>query len=139
MKTRWFLPLLAVLPLLGCMGESGDGGPDSIGMHQDGLLSESGRITAEITADQPIELGPNDLVVELAPAGGEAIEAIEVVAATALMPAHGHDGAPAEIVPEGRAYRLHELRLSMSGRWEITLDLRADGASDTLRFAVEVP
>jgi hypothetical protein len=138
MKTRWMLPLLAALPLLGCMGEAGTG-DDVVGMHQEGLLSDSGKITADVTAERPIELGPNDLVVELAPADGASFEALEVVAATALMPAHGHDGAPADIAYEDHAYRLDDLRFSMSGRWEITLDLRADGEADTLRFAVEVP
>lgn len=133
------LAICAALPLLaGCLGETAPPG-DAVGMHASGLMSDSGRVIAEVTADEPIALGSNDLVIQTVPAEGESIDAVAVTSAVALMPAHGHDVRPGAIQAEGDAYRLHDLHFGMSGRWEITVDLDEDGEADTLRFAVEVP
>lgn len=134
-----FLSIVALLPLLaGCLGESA-AAPGDVGLPATDLLSDSGRVLVDVSADGPIALGYNDLLLHAEPAEGEQIESVSVVGAVALMTAHGHDAQPDAIELEGDAFRLRDLVLTMSGRWQITVDLDEDGASDTLRFSIEVP
>lgn len=89
----------------------------------------------DIFTPAPIKLGKNDLVVTF-PAG----IGTELMQASALMPAHGHGSRPPIIErgPDG-AYRVRELVLYMSGRWEVRFALRADGRDDEALVTVDVP
>jgi hypothetical protein len=83
----------------------------------------------------PIKLGKNELVVTFPSRAGS-----ELVQASALMPAHGHGSRPPVIepAPEG-GYRVRDLILYMSGRWEVRLGLRIDGRDDEALVTVDVP
>jgi hypothetical protein len=130
---------IAVASLLGgCFGGAAPTTED-VSEHATGVLSDSGRVTAEVQSDGPIAEGENDLLVRISPASGASIERIEIDAVSALMPAHAHATEPARVTREGDAHRIHDLPLTMPGRWEITLKLREDDAPDSLRFGVEVP
>lgn len=134
---KWTVIAAAWL-LGGCFGDPGSTVED-VGEHATSVRSESGRVTADIHSDGPLSEGSNDILVRVSPASGASIEHIEIAAVSAVMPAHAHDADPPEVKWESDAYRIHDLRLTMPGRWEITLKLLEDGAPDTLRFAVEVP
>lgn len=58
---------------------------------------------------------------------------------SAVMPAHGHDTAPATIELGDRGYRVAGLLLFMPGRWDITLELETDSIRDHAVFSVNVP
>jgi hypothetical protein len=130
--------ILAPSLLGGCFGGAGATTED-VSEHAIGVLSDSGRVTADVESDGPISEGSNDLLVRISPASGASIERIEIDAVSALMPAHAHATEPARVTRDGDAYRIHALPLTMPGRWEITLKLREDDAPDSLRFGVEVP
>lgn len=137
MRTRSRRLVIAAASLLwGCFGDAGSTVVD-VGEHAAPVRSETGKITADINSDGPLFEGPNDFIVRIA--SGASIEHVEITSVSAIMPAHAHDAEPPEVKQEGDAYRIHDLRLAMPGRWEITLKLLEDGAPDTLRFAVEVP
>ena len=58
---------------------------------------------------------------------------------SAVMPAHGHDTAPATIELGERGYRVAGLLLFMPGRWETTLELETDSKRDHAVFSIDVP
>lgn len=132
------IAIAAASLLSGCFGGAAPTTED-VDEHATGVLSDTGRVTADVQSDGPIAEGSNDLLVWISPAAGASIERIEIDAVSALMPAHAHTTKPAQVKRERDAYRIHDLRLSMPGRWEITLNLREDDAPDNLRFGVEVP
>ncbi len=96
------------------------------------VMSNSGSALI-VSAVEPIKLGKNDL-------GVAAGAGIEVVKASALMPAHGHStNAPTiEHTPQGD-YVVRQLVLYMSGRWEVRFALRRNGADDEALVTVDVP
>jgi hypothetical protein len=89
----------------------------------------------EVSTPEPIKLGKNELVVTFPSRTGT-----ELVQASALMPAHGHGSRPPVIerAPAG-GYRVRDLILYMSGRWEVRFALRADGHDDEALVTVDVP
>ncbi len=89
----------------------------------------------DVSAAQPIKLGKNDLVVVF-----PALASTELVQASALMPAHGHGSRPPIIERTGEGtYRVRDLILYMSGRWEVRFALRANGRDDEALLIVDVP
>jgi hypothetical protein len=136
-RSPWLVIAAASL-LGGCFGDAGPTVVD-VGEHAVSVRSESGQVTAEINSDGPLSEGSNDFLVRISPASGASIGGVEITAVSAIMPAHAHAADPPEVKGDGDAYRIHDLRLSMPGHWEITLKLLEEGAPDTLRFAVEVP
>jgi hypothetical protein len=92
------------------------------------------RIDVDLRPRQPITLGKNTITVGFPTRTG-----VELVSASALMPAHGH-GSPAPVIArDGDVFTIEDLVLYMSGRWELTLALRADGHEDEAIVAVDVP
>ncbi len=89
----------------------------------------------DVSAAQPIKLGKNDLLVAF-----PSLASAELVRASALMPAHGHGSRPPiiERTSEG-TYRVRDLILYMSGRWEVRFALRANGRDDEALLTVDVP
>lgn len=89
----------------------------------------------DISVASPIKLGKNDLVVTFPTAPGT-----ELLQASALMPAHGHGSRP-PIIERGTdgTYRVRELVLYMSGRWEVRFALRSGGRDDEALVTVDVP
>lgn len=89
----------------------------------------------DVSTAQPIKLGKNDLVVAF-----PSLASTELVQASALMPAHGHGSRPPiiERTSEG-TYRVRDLILYMSGRWEVRFALRANGRDDEALLTVDVP
>lgn len=88
----------------------------------------------DVSATAPIKLGKNDLLVTF-----PARAATELVQASALMPSHGHGSKPPTVERDGEGYRVSNLVLYMSGRWEVRLALRADGRDDEAVVTVDVP
>lgn len=88
----------------------------------------------DVTASAPIKLGQNELVVTF-----PSTPTAELVQVSALMPAHGHGSKPPvlERIPQG--YRVSNLVLYMSGRWEVRFALRIDGRDDEALVIVDVP
>jgi hypothetical protein len=86
----------------------------------------------------PLRLGEFfALVVSACELGGERVSRLKV---DATMPAHQHgmNYAPT-IASEGAGlFRASGLLLHMPGRWELTFDVTADGARETLRSTIEL-
>lgn len=91
----------------------------------------------DVSATQPIKLGKNDLMVTFPSRAGAASP--ELVQASALMPAHGHGSKPPTVERAGEGYRVTDLVLYMSGRWEVRFALRVDGHDDEALVTVDVP
>jgi len=87
----------------------------------------------EVSAPAPIRLGKNDLAVVPGRAGAELVDA------SALMPAHGHGTRPPTIERTAEGYRVRDLILYMSGRWEVRFSLREGGRDDEALLVVDVP
>lgn len=88
----------------------------------------------DVSATEPIKLGKNDLLVTF-PSRART----ELVQASALMPAHGHGSKPPVVERAGDGYRVSNLVLYMSGRWEVRFALRVDGRDDEALVTVDVP
>ena len=87
----------------------------------------------DVSTTEPIKLGKNVLGVSPSRPG------TELVAVSALMPAHGHGTRPVVIDRTADGYRVSELVLYMSGRWEVRLSLRESGRDDEALLTVDVP
>lgn len=87
----------------------------------------------DVSTAEPIKLGKN--VLGVSPSRAET----ELVAVSALMPAHGHGTRPVVIDRTADGYRVSELVLYMSGRWEVRLSLREGGRDDEALLTVDVP
>jgi hypothetical protein len=88
----------------------------------------------DVSTAEPIKLGKNDLLVTFPSRAGT-----ELVQASALMPAHGHGSKPPTVERAGDGYRVSNLVLYMSGRWEVRFALRVDGRDDEALLTVDVP
>jgi hypothetical protein len=91
-------------------------------------------VWVDVSTSAPIKLGRNDLVVTFPSTPGT-----ELVQASALMPAHGHGSKPPVIERAAEGYRVSNLVLYMSGRWEVRFALRVDGRDDEALVTVDVP
>ena len=100
-------------------------------------LRSERNLALEVRAAAPIKLGKNELVVTF-PSGPPGA-AVELVQASALMPAHGHGSKPPTIEKVGEGYRVTNLVLYMSGRWEVRFALRVDGHDDEALVGIGVP
>lgn len=119
--------LLAFTVVLGCAeAPAAEAGAGTFHVEGEQALCSA---TIELAGGEPVR-GENRFLVELSPAGAE------LTGASGLMVAHGH-GSEGEIVsgtpPEA------VIDLFMAGRWDMTFAVSVDGASDELRFAVDVP
>ena len=92
------------------------------------------QIAMDVTSPGPIKLGTNEVHVAF-PSAPEA----ELVSASALMPAHGHGTRPTTVEKTADGYRVANLILYMSGRWELRLEVRAGGRADEAWVTVDVP
>lgn len=100
------------------------------------LLSESGRVSAEVRVVTPVVRGVNELFVDLAPSEGSSAE---LVAVEAVMAAHGHHAQADHIERDAEAFHVEALDLFMTGRWLIELSLEVDGEADHASLPVDVP
>lgn len=104
------------------------------------VLSEEGRyaVTFAVAPTPPV-VGPLEVALELADAGGAPVEGA-TLAATPWMPDmnHGIDEEPAVAERGGGAYRV-DFTPSMPGLWELRLSLDGPPGPDeaTLSFEVE--
>lgn len=88
-----------------------------------------------VTTAAPIKLGKNELLVAFPSRAGT-----ELASASALMPAHGHGSKPPVIErAEDGTYRVRDLVLYMSGRWEVRFAFRAGDQDDQALVIVDVP
>jgi len=100
--------------------------------------SEHGLVEATVALDSPaITRGPNDLSVTLR--STEAKLAPTLTSVQASMAAHGHRASTADIVSDGETFRVTNLDLFMSGRWQVTLGVELEDSSDVIEFALDVP
>lgn len=92
------------------------------------LVSEHGDFTLTLTHETgEFRRGTNDfsIVVHDRSGGGATLSLVR-----AQMLSHPHDPTFGEITPEGDGWRVHDLPLTMPGRWDITLRVTRDGRSD---------
>ena len=104
--------------------------------------SEQGSVEATIRlTDGRLAVGSHDLSVELTALtdqnSGDAGPVL--VSASASMPAHGHQVSAAAISKTSSGYRVEDLDLFMSGRWQVALGVELDASSDSVDFALDVP
>jgi hypothetical protein len=101
------------------------------------VVSERGvaELTVELEGDGIVR-GSNALRVDVVSREPGALA--ELLAASAFMPVHGH-GSESTVTPFEMGYRVDGLVLSMAGRWEIWLEVRAGAAGDRASLAVDVP
>ncbi|MDF3069106.1 MAG: hypothetical protein K0R38_4707 [Polyangiaceae bacterium] len=100
------------------------------------LVSDSGRVSADVEIVTPVVRGRNELYVELAPQDGARAA---LVAVDAAMVTHGHRSHAAKIEQEDRLFHVGSLDLFMTGRWLIELSLEVDGEADHASLPVDVP
>jgi hypothetical protein len=126
--------VLALCSLLAACGAS-DGDGDTPELREGTVRVQSRESNAvDVSTSQPIKLGKNDLTVTF-----PSRPATELVNASALMPAHGHGSKPPTVERAGDAYRVSNLVLYMSGRWEVRFALRVDGQDDEALVTIDVP
>ena len=87
----------------------------------------------DVTSLAPIKLGKNE--IDVVPIQG----GVELTAFSAVMPAHGHGSKPPVIEKTESGYRVRELILFMSGRWQMRLTFRHEGHDDEALLNVDVP
>ena len=101
--------------------------------------SERGSVEATIRlTDGRLDAGPHDLSVELKALTDSGDAGPVLVSASASMPAHGHQ-VSAAVSKSSSGYRVEELDLFMSGRWQVVLGVELDARSDSVDFALDVP
>ena len=99
--------------------------------------SVHGLAMATVVLDAPsLVRGPNDFRVTLHAAGGAEPS---LTSAEASMAAHGHHTVTSDIVRTSSGYLVSGLDLFMSGRWQVTLGVLEDNATDVVVFALDVP
>jgi hypothetical protein len=106
--------------------------------------SEQGLIDATVALETAeLTRGRNDLRVTLRATEGAAsasADAPRLTGVEAVMAAHGHRAAQPSIVSDtDGAFRVEQLDLFMSGRWQVTLVVELDARSDSVDFALDVP
>ncbi|MBK8218344.1 MAG: hypothetical protein IPK71_31830 [Myxococcales bacterium] len=124
-----FVLAATLVALAGCGGEPPS--DDFTGGTRSVALVPSGRELTLRTEGPAIVRGTNTFV--FSPFGGQ------VTGASGFMPAHGHGTRPAtfEALPDGT--QKVGLVLYMSGRWEMSFDVRVGEATETVRLDVQVP
>ncbi|MBS2012917.1 MAG: hypothetical protein JST00_08525 [Deltaproteobacteria bacterium] len=126
--------ILAATVLAGSAGCGSSTDEASVPLLTAGTVSVTSRAGTplSISAVEPIKLGKNDL-------GVTAGAGVELVTVSALMPAHGHGTRPPSVERTAEGYRVKELVLYMSGRWEVRLALRAGAVEDEALITIDVP
>ena len=99
------------------------------------VASSDGTATGHVRVDgSAIVEGPNSFLVDFDPSQ------TELVAASALMPVHGHGTpAPPTVSSLSPGYRIDRMMLNMSGIWDVFLDVRVEGKTSRIEFTVDVP
>jgi outer membrane biogenesis lipoprotein LolB len=131
--TMRVLSILAACALVAACSASAD---DATPELREGTVRVQSRESSpvDVSTTEPIKLGKNELVVTFPSRPGT-----ELVQASALMPAHGHGSKPPTVERDGDAFRVSNLVLYMSGRWEVRFALRVDGQDDEALVTVDVP
>jgi hypothetical protein len=101
------------------------------------VLSEHGLVEAAVQFEGPIERGNNSLVVALRPRHGDASASLTSV--DAVMPAHTHHAHAASIELTEQGFRVSQLDLYMTGRWQLQLQLELGAEQDSVSMPVDVP
>jgi hypothetical protein len=124
-----FVAATMLVALVGCSADAP--ADDYTGGTRSVTLAPSGRALTLRTEGPTIVRGTNTFV--FSPFGGQ------VTGASGFMPAHGHGTRPAtfESLPDGT--QMVGLVLYMSGRWEMSFDVRVGDANETVRLDVQVP
>jgi hypothetical protein len=125
--TRRWVPLLLLLSAC----SAPEAAPVSVQ-----LVSDSGRVSADVEIVTPVVRGRNELFVGLAPRSGSSAS---LVAVDAAMVTHGHRSHAADIEQDDDLFHVGALDLFMSGRWLIELSLEVDGEADHASLPVDVP
>lgn len=127
------IPILALCTLLAACSASDDATTPEL---REGTVRVQSRdsTAVDITAIEPIKLGTNALMVAFPSRAGT-----ELASASALMPAHGHGSKSPTIERSAEGYRVSNLVLFMSGRWEVRFVLRAGGHDDEALVTIDVP
>lgn len=122
--------LLCCLFAFGCGTAAPDDAPPS--------LTERGTFRVELSLDDgDFRRGVNRFHVRAwNAADGTAASLSEVIAE---MPSHDHERTIATITPEGSAFAVDDLRLTMPGRWQINLRVAQGARSDVALVSVFVP
>jgi len=139
---------IATVALWACSGSDGDGGSGGSGgagsceTFTAGLtqLGDEGTVSIvlESSTPAPPARGNNDWIIQLLDTGGTPISDA-TVSITPFMPKHGHGSSvPAVITPLGDGrYELNPVNFSMSGVWEVTVDVTlAGGGTDKTLFEI---
>jgi hypothetical protein len=133
-----FSVLASFTLLSACVGAPDDTAHLGAGNQLD-QRSEQGLVDATVQLEAAdLARGPNDFLITLRPANGDAAPVLTSV--EAVMAAHGHHaGAPSILPDTSGAFRVEHLDLFMSGRWQVTLGVELDTRSDSVDFALDVP
>jgi hypothetical protein len=100
--------------------------------------SSHGLVEAHVSLDGPeLTRGPNDFSITLRSAQSPVLPVLTSVEAS--MAAHGHRATAASIVRDGETFRVVDLDLFMSGRWQVALGVELEDSSDLVEFALDVP
>jgi hypothetical protein len=128
---------LASCALSACVGAP-DGSPDPSAEKPLVQRSDQGLVDATLTLQGgALDRGPHDFLVGLRATRGDS--AAVLMSATASMPAHGHQVGAQGIVRDGDGFRIEQLDLFMSGRWDVALGVEVDATSDVIELALDVP
>lgn len=98
------------------------------------IASADGAATGHVSAEGGrIVEGQNTILVDFEPS------TTELVTVSALMPVHGHGIVPPSVSRTATGYRVGNVIFSMSGLWDVFLDVRVSDTTDRIEFTVDVP
>ncbi len=125
---------IGLITLLAALAGCGAPAPDATAAPE---TTERGLFRIQLTYDDGgLRRGSNSLHVRAWDASGAPATLAEV---TARMPSHDHGLSYGSVSPEGQGFAVDDLRLTMSGRWEITFRLAQGGRSDVALVDTFIP
>lgn len=125
---------LALLGLVvGCSSPLSAAPPPVLTSDRPMVALNSADVDVEVRSSAPVHVGQNTFIVTFP------VETAELMAASALMPAHGHGSPAPAIERDGDAFVIENIALFMSGRWELRLSVRVGDRTEEITVGVDVP
>jgi hypothetical protein len=128
------LLLFATLPSCVAVPASSDELAERGSLERD---SSAGLAQGRLVLLDEVVAGSSDFALELSPIPPYQRATLDEL--VAVMPNHGHRAIPAAIEASDTGYHIIDLRLTMSGVWQLRAGLSVDDRRDELAFEIDVP
>jgi hypothetical protein len=101
------------------------------------VASEHGLVEADVRFVGPVARGDNELFIALHPR--TTMDGAELLAVDASMAAHAHEAHAGSIAVSDSGFRVAQLDLFMTGRWQLELSVAVADQIDSVSLPVDVP